>query len=91
MAYATGRISKSSYWRLNVALSIRPPGPSSSHGSSVDYGSGSVTASASASASLSWRRGEADDGSWGVELWAFWCGWVVLGSIVPSVIAFMVR
>ena len=28
--------------------------------------------------------------SHGTELWAFWAGWLFLGSIVPSVIAFMV-
>lgn len=28
--------------------------------------------------------------AWGTELWAQWTGWIVLGSIIPSIIAFMV-
>jgi len=38
-----------------------------------------------------WRRSnDGDTSSYGMELWAFWAGWLVFGSIVPSVIAFMV-
>lgn len=28
--------------------------------------------------------------AYGTELWAQWAGWIVLGSIIPSIIAFMV-
>lgn len=28
--------------------------------------------------------------AYGTELWAQWAGWVVLGSVIPSIIAFMV-
>jgi len=28
--------------------------------------------------------------AWGTELWAQWTGWIVLGSIIPSIIAFTV-
>ncbi|RXK39102.1 hypothetical protein M231_03607 [Tremella mesenterica] len=66
--------------------------------------SGSVTASTSTSASTTvwWSRDWSDNSrscnvgtvvepgrSHGVELWAFWCGWIVFGSIVPCIIAFI--
>lgn len=28
--------------------------------------------------------------AYGTELWAQWAGWILLGSIIPSIIAFMV-
>jgi hypothetical protein len=41
-----------------------------------------------------WKRASQNpndpDAAYGVELWAQWSGWILLGSIVPSVIAFMV-
>lgn len=55
----------------------------------VNGDSGIVTGGLT-SGDSSWKRTYDSGHSWGVEIWAFWCGWIVLGTILPSILAFMV-
>lgn len=76
--------NRTQYYYLTGAPA--PYYPSGNHGS----------ATATGTATVSWRRayydGQAGDRmrSSGTELWALWTGWIVLGSVLPSIIAFMV-
>lgn len=60
------------------------------------YASTTVTTNVGANANAnagaagsSWKRADLDGHTSGAESWAIWTGWILLCSILPSIIAFM--